>query len=295
MTTENLGNLTLRVNGPDVEEYAITDFSLSNIPYDGAVSVHFVTKVNFDLTAELVDNRSPYAIIIHNTGEDLTTRNVDSFDVDVPEDGYYEIVTLIFPTTTFIEDGLGFTPGSPVTSNLNTNIIAAEVKEDNSVCFKTLTHAQDTDAGYYEHIWTGWEDIALNDILVMLEEAEESGIQEDITVCKQTQSAFVYDNLYKCYISKANDLLNIYSGDSGFCGTGSMCKDSLNKYKSEIQIRDYLWMAINVIKYCIQNCQYLKALKILNCVSTCAGICSDIKITKSNTKTSKGCGCSKRP
>ena len=97
-----------------------------------------------------------------------------------------------------------------------------------------------------------------------------------------------------CYVSKANDLLNIYSKDSAFCGTGSLCKDSLNKYKSEIQIRDYLWMAINVIKYCIQNCQYLKALKVLNCVTTCAAICSDVKLLKSSTKSYGGCGCGKR-
>ena len=294
MTIENLGGLTLRINGPEEESYAQIDYSLANMPYDGTVSIHFVTKVNFDLSAELVDNRSPYAIIVHNTGEDLSTRNVDSFDVTVPEDGYYEVVTLVLPTTTYVEDGLGYTPGSPVMDNLNTNIIAAEVNENNVVCFKTLTHAQDEENGYYSHIWTGWKDIALNEILVLVEAAEEAGNLEEITIKKHTKSAFVMDNLYKCYISKANDLLNIYSGDSGLCSGNSLCKDSLDKHKSEIQIRDYLWMAINVIKYCIQNCQYLKALKVLNCVTTCAGICSDIKVTKSNPKLYKGCGCGKR-
>lgn len=292
MTIENLGNLILRVNGPDASTYAYTDYSLTNIPYDGAVSVHFVTKINFDLSAELVDNRSPYAIIVHNTGEEIQTRNVDSFDVTVPEDGYYEIITLVFPTTTYVEDGLGYVVGSPVFDNLSTNIIAAEVRDNNVVCFKTLTHAQDPDSGYHEHIWTGWQDIALNDILVLLEQAEESKDPDEITVKKYTNSAFVLDTLYKCYISKANELLNVYSGDSGFCSGNSLCRDSLDKHKSEIQIRDYLWMAINVIKYCVQNCQYLKALKVLNCVTTCAGICSDITITK--PKTPRGCGCGKR-
>jgi hypothetical protein len=51
-------------------------------------------------------------------------------------------------------------------------------------------------------------------------------------------------------------------------------------------------MAVNVINYCVQNCQYLKALKILNCVTTCAGICSDLPTT--TIKKSKGCGCNKR-
>lgn len=293
MTIENLGNLFLRINGPEIEEYANIDYSLDNIPYDGAVTLYFITKVNFDLSAELLENKSPYAVIIHNTGETIYTRNADSIEVQVPADGYYEVVALVIPTTTYIEDGLGYTEGSSVKDNLNTNIIAAEVKEDNTVCFKILTHAQDETEGYYSHIWTGWQDISLNEILLMLEEAEQSGYIDELTIRKYTQSAFVYDNLYKCYISKASDLLGLYSGDSGLCSGNSLCRDSLNKYKSEIQIRDYLWMAINVIKYCIQNCQYLKALKVLNCVTTCAGICSDIKIT-TTTKISKSCGCGKR-
>lgn len=168
MTIENLGNLNLRINGPDVNEYAYTDLDLFNLPYDGTVSVHFITKVNFDLSTELLDNKSPYAIIRHNSGDELHTRLVDSFDVTVPEDGYYEVVTLIIPTTTYVEDGLGYTIGSPVNDNLNTNIIAAEIK-DNQVCFKILTHAHDPEEGYYNHIWTDWQDISLTDALVLLE------------------------------------------------------------------------------------------------------------------------------
>lgn len=291
MTTENLGNLMIQINGPDVDDYAQANFSLTNIPYDSAISLHFITKINFDLTAELVDNKSPYAIIIHNTTDSINTRNVDSFQVTLPEDGYYEIVTLVIPTKNYIEDVLGYTAGSTVKDNLNTNIIAVDLDEGD-LNFKILSHTQDEESGYYSHIWAGWKDIELSDILVLLEQAQQSCTTDEITVKKFTKSVFMYDNLYKCYISKANDLLNIYSGDSNFCSGSALCKNSLDKYKNEIQIRDYLWMAINVINYCIQNCQYLKALKILNCVSTCAGICSDIKTTNT-TKRTKGCGCNK--
>lgn len=292
MTIENLGNQTLRINGPDICKYAYAGFDLFNVPYDGAVSIHFITKVNFDLSVELVDNKSPYAIIVHNYGDDVSTRNPDSIDVKVPSDGYYEIVTLVVPTLTYAQDSLGYVPGSKVKDNLNTNIIAAEVLGNNKICLKTLEHTQDETEGYYEHIWTEWKDISLNDVLVLLEQAEMSNTKDEITIKKYTKSAFVIDQLYQCYISKASELLNIYSGDAGFCSGDSLCRDSLSKHKSEIQIRDYLWMAINVINYCIQNCQYLKALKVLNCVTTCARICSDIKLT--NTKVSYGCGCGKR-
>lgn len=293
MTIENLGNLTLRINGPDEREYAHANFDLWNTPYDATVSVHFLTKINFDLSSDLVDDKFPYAVIIHNTGEDLSTRNVDSFDVTVPDDGYYELTTLIFPTTDYIENVLGYMPGTLVTEDVNTSIIAANIECDNKISFKVLTYTQDDESGYYNHIWVGWQDISLTDILTLLDEARDINPKE-LTIKKCTASAFVYDNLYKCYISKSLDLLNAYSGDAGFCSGNSLCNNSLDKYKSEIQIRDYLWMAINVIKYCIQNCQYLKALKILNCVTTCAGVCSDIKITKSNPKSYSGCGCGKR-
>lgn len=294
MIIENLGNLTLRINGPDVEEYANYDYSLDEIPYDAAVSFHFITKINSDLTAELLDGKSPYEIIIHNTGEEIQDRNIDSFEVTVPEDGYYEITTLIIPTIDYVDGVLGYSPGSIVKENLNKNIIAVEIK-DNKVCLKILEHALDLESGLNAHIWTGWKCISLPEVLTMLELAENRDYydSEETNVKKFSASAFIYDNLYNCYIKRSTELISKYVGDSGFCGTNSMCDDSLKKYKSEIQIRDYLWMAINVIKYCIQNCQYLKALKILGCVSSCDGICSDIKTTKLKTKKIGGCGCGK--
>lgn len=294
MIIENLGNLTMRVNGPEMEEYSYFNFNSYNIPYDGSVSLHFITKIDFDLTAKVLEDKIPYKTIIHNTGEDITTRVADNFEVTVPDDGYYEISTLILPTTSYIEDGLGFYPGSEVIGNIQTNIIAAKVESDGEISFKILTKTQDSEKNYYSYIWAGWQDISLDQILELVEEAEESDSLslEEVTVLKYNQSAFIFDNLFQCYISKAMDLLSKYSGDSGFCASSQLCPDGVNKYKSEIQIRDYLWMAINVIKYCIQNCQYLKALQILNCVTTCSGICAGTKINNTKVK-SKGCGCGK--
>lgn len=285
MTTENLGNLVVRVNGPQEEEYPHDNYSLDNLPYDGSVSVHFVTKINFDLSVELVDDKSPYAIIVHNTTDQVATRVLDSFEVTVPSDGYYEITTLIFPTTDFVEYGLGYKIGTTVEKDLHRSIIAAEINQG-SVDFKVLTYTRDIESGYYTYTWNSWEDVTINDVLLMLEN------QEDTIIKKVTKSVFVYDTIYKCYINKAQELLSKYSGEKGFCTQDKLCLDLINKYKSEIQIRDYLWMAINVIKYCIQNNEYLKALKTLNCVNTCSGICSDIKFSNAK-KINKGCGCGK--
>jgi len=156
MTTENLGNLTVRINGPDLEEYASSDFDLQNIPYDGAVSIYFVTKINFDLTTELVEDKSPYTIIVHNVSDDIYTRNVDSFDIVMPDDGYYEIISLIIPTKIYVEDGLGYIPGSNVKDNLDTNIIVADVSNEDNICFKILQHTYNPEEGYYSHTWTEW-------------------------------------------------------------------------------------------------------------------------------------------
>lgn len=285
MTIENLGNLKLRINGPQEEEYAHKEYSLDNLPYDGSVSVHFVTKINFDLSAELVDNKSPYTIIVHNTTDQISTRTLDSFEVTVPSDGYYEITTLILPTTDFVEYGLGYKIGTNADRDLTRNIIAVDT-QGSSVNFKLLTYTRDTESGYYSYVWNSWKDITLDEILLMLENKEDTAIKE------LTKSAFVYDTIYKCYITRSQELLNKYTGESGFCSQNKLCSGLQNKYNFEIQTRDYLWMAINAIKYCIQNEEYLKALKILNCVNTCSGVCSDIKFN--NVKvTNTDCGCGK--
>ena len=292
MTIENLGNQKVRINGPCINEYAKTDLSLTNIPYDGAITVYFITKINQDLTLELLDNKSPYMIIVHNVGDDIYTRNADSFEVELPSDGYYEITALVIPTVTFIEDGLGIMPGADVSGNVHTNIIAANINET-GVSFYTLTRTNSTNEDPYQYMWANWKSITIDEILELIAKEEEANTlnSNTVTVQQYTKSAFMFDNLYACYIKRAQNLLNVFASDKNFCAEGSLCSESANKYKYDIQLRDYLWMAVNVISYCIQNGQYLKALKVLNCVSSCGNICKD---TKSKLKQiSQGCGCGK--
>jgi len=60
-------------------------------------------------------------------------------------------------------------------------------------------------------VWNSWKDITLDEILLMLENKEDTAIKE------LTKSAFVYDTIYKCYITRSQELLNKYTGESGFC------------------------------------------------------------------------------
>lgn len=68
------------------------------------------------------------------------------------------------------------------------------------------------------------------------------------------------------------------------------CFDSKAKsFSTEIMNRDIIWMALNAIKYCIEQQQFFRAQKILERVETCWGICRDLD--NINSTQYKGCGC----
>ncbi len=47
----------------------------------------------------------------------------------------------------------------------------------------------------------------------------------------------------------------------------SNCNDFAKNNQSDIQLRDYYWMALNAVKYANELGNYCKALQLLNCVS----------------------------
>ena len=65
--------------------------------------------------------------------------------------------------------------------------------------------------------------------------------------------------------------------------------DKVKGFKLDILNRDIVWMAINAIKYCIEQQQFFRAQKLLEHIETCWGICKD---TNNINKSNKGCGCS---
>lgn len=103
------------------------------------------------------------------------------------------------------------------------------------------------------------------------------------TIIKESKNTFSLCHLLDCFYNLCKDLL------SKLCPL-SNCKGK-SEYADLILNRDMIWMAINVIKYCIELGQYYEAQRILEQISGCGTIC--YKYDKSKAKNNRGCGCSR--
>ena len=102
---------------------------------------------------------------------------------------------------------------------------------------------------------------------------------EETTISISSKISFSICYLNKCYISLCKSILNV---------TLTKCK---NPDTSDLIFkRDYLWMTINVIKYLIENEQFMEAQNILDQVNSCNGFCQNYY--RSNNIKTYGCGCS---
>ena len=107
---------------------------------------------------------------------------------------------------------------------------------------------------------------------------------ESTTVIKESVHIFQLCHLEECFFK-----LCMYLLDNIPC-TDPCITDKVKGFKLDILNRDIVWMAINAIKYCIEQQQFFRAQKLLEHIETCWGICKDTNnINKSNYK---GCGCS---
>lgn len=251
-----------------------------------------------------------YKIDVNNKEElvfsNLTLHSLPSREVfDFPEDdGYYRIVSYILPTKESLQE-LDIIDGfddikyneywrhreepDNMIKNETFEIIAVDensdsqfsclVKQPNVVPYKKSNI-------YY---WACFE--SMDDVIKLLSNREFSqGYVYGTNVQVIEEYYFKYNNLYKCLLQKATDLLDLYRGcgkNSGICSDDTNCKNRISS--QQIQIRDYIWMVLNAIKYAVELEDYITANNLLNCVSTCNGICNNVS-TKNSTK--KGCGCS---
>lgn len=107
--------------------------------------------------------------------------------------------------------------------------------------------------------------------------------QENTTLIKISLHTFELCHLEQCFFKLCMYLLeNMPCSDP--------CFDSKVKgFTSEILNRDIIWMALNAIKYCIEQQQFYRAQQILERIETCWGICKDLE--NINSTQYKGCGC----
>lgn len=102
---------------------------------------------------------------------------------------------------------------------------------------------------------------------------------ENTTINKVIADSFSICALKECYYNIAKKLLS------------ELCPLSCSKeeFKEDIFKRDLIWMAINVITYCVELGDYESAMVFLKQIETCGGVCP--QEDKSNKHS--GCGCTR--
>ena len=104
------------------------------------------------------------------------------------------------------------------------------------------------------------------------------------TLIKTSVNTFQICHLEECFFK-----ICLYLLENMPC-TDPCFNDKMKGFVGEVLNRDIIWMAINVIKYCLQLEQYYRAQAILEQIETCWGICK--QLNKNNSSNYSGCGCS---
>lgn len=281
------------------QEYYAEYTTLYKPSYEQSGVLTLIYKIDVDQSEELVFKNLTLHMI-----NGVPQREV----LDFPEsDGYYKIVSYILPTKESLQeldliDGVDdikynnywrhYEDGKDnIIRNETTEILAVDENSGSQLsCLIGKPNPVPTRKSmvYY---WACFND--LDDIINLLSARENSqGYAFGTNVQVIEEYYFKYNNLFKCFLSKATELLDLYRGcgkNSGICSDNN-CGKSISS--QQIQIRDYIWMIFNAIKYAVEQEDYITANNLLNCISTCNGICNNGTSKKTSTKSSTGCGCS---
>lgn len=253
----------------------ITDLTQDSDEY---VNSTMFTKDN-QITTEgyvyIEDNRFNYSdtvtvnIIQYISTSETTTKvtlgtlhnsKMDEAYYSPDKDGYYQITHLILPT--FNENLNGEDFQKLIISGIT--YYMADVSDCENVQF-------------YKY----WYNESTNQIVLSTAEAEEliEVNNNYTTISKKILNTFSVCELYDCYIKLCKSLLN---------NANLKCSNKNSDLDDLIFKRDFVWMTLNVIEYCIEKGQYLEAQRILEKLSTCGSFCQDINNVKPC-----GCGCGK--
>lgn len=102
---------------------------------------------------------------------------------------------------------------------------------------------------------------------------------EGTTISKVCENYVSICFLKKCYVSLCQQILN----ERCF----SECPEDMNTDSELVFKRDYVWMAINVVKYLVQFEQLAEAERVLELIGGCNGLCK----SEFRQMSSHRCGC----
>lgn len=198
-------------------------------------------------------------VLQHNTSSKQSLYSViytdhssylDEAIIPINKDGYYTVYHMVLPTVDWLKDKLK-------NPEFDLSIYSSIYVTDGQKVYKAV----DT----------------------VLQECDITEITQvniyNTTISRCEKELFHFYDLYSCYINMCNDIFN---------KSILRCPDKNQDLKDIRYNRDFIWSAINVIKFYIENNEYESAQLLLEKLDSCNGIC------KQQTKNGQmyKCGCS---
>lgn len=185
---------------------------------------------------------------------------VDSSEFVISKDGLYGISHIILPSQIWLD----YIKSTDI-SVLNLYSIV--------YYFNTVTNK------YYKEVAGVSTEVTMSEILAA-DYANPAVGEKGTTIIRADKNTFVMTYLNECFNSICKSLLTSLPK--------SCNRDNLT---SLVFNRDLLWMAINVIKYCLDTSQLYEAQRYLEEVTRCNNWCDGT--FNINLINSSGCGCNK--
>lgn len=222
------------------------------LPETSDVTVKGRFKYSDTVSIDLLQHNKSTGIKLSDPVYSLHNKVVDNITLPVKFDGWFTVLHIVLPSKEWFDKELSKETGSALT------------------LYETVYYTDGTKL--YKYINGLSQEISISEI------TERN--TENTTISRVCENYVSICFLKKCYISLCQKILN----ERCF----SECPEKMNVDSDLVFRRDYVWMAINVIKYLVQFEQLAEAQGIIERIAGCNGLCqSEYKRMPSN-----GCGCS---
>lgn len=219
------------------------------LPETSDVTVTGRFKYSDTVSIDLLQHNKSSGAELQTPVYSLHTEDIEDIVLPVNFDGWFTVVHIVLPTSDWFNTELAKTSGSALT------------------LYDTVYYSDGTNV--YKYVDGSSQEASLAELVERNIENTTISI-----VCKNYVSICF---LKKCYISLCQKILN----ERCF----SECPEKMNVDSDLVFKRDYVWMAINVIKYLVQFKQLAEAESVIARLGGCNGLC------KSEQVHSSGCNC----
>lgn len=250
-------NLTFSICDIGNKKIRVQDFTQDGeeyVPEDLSESNYIVRYFNYKYKETCTINILQYNSTSTHNISSITYTDHDSYldeaIISIPKDGHYTLYHIVLPTIEWFYDKIN-------DPKFDLNIYSAIYVTDGN------------------HIYTKIGD--------KLEECDELLVTQvninNTTISREKRDVFYFYDLYNCYLGLCNDIFN---------RSILRCPDKNQDLKTIRYNRDFIWSAINVIKFYTENKEYESAQLLIEKLDSCNSIC------KQQTRNGQvsGCGCS---